>query len=88
MATKSKSQPDLTEFYKLARPKKKKCHIRFVMDQLKDEEIVQLQAACEADPGIINTGAIRDWLAQRGHKVSIPAITNHRRETCTCNGEE
>lgn len=88
MATKTKREPDLTEFYKLAAPKKKLCQIGYVLKQLEAAEVEQLQAACDQDPGIINTGAIQKWLAQRGHKVSVPAITGHRRETCTCNTEE
>lgn len=90
MATKkTKSpEPDLTEFFKLARPGKKLCQVGYVLKMLDEAEAEQLRAACAADSGIINAGAIQKWLANRGHKVSIPGITSHRNDTCTCAVED
>lgn len=84
----AKAKADLSEFYRLARPKRPPCRIGFILTQLPEEESAQLQAACEQDKGIINTGAIRQWLAARRHDVSIAAITNHRSATCTCGTDD
>lgn len=81
------TQPDLSEFYKLSRPAKPPCRIGFAATQLQKQEAAQLEAACKADKGIINSGAIRQWLKGRGHDVSIPAITSHRQGVCTCADE-
>lgn len=86
MATEAK--PDLSEFFKLSRPAKPPCRIAYAMGQLDKGEAAQLDAACKTDKGIINTGAIRQWLKARGHDVSIPAITSHRQGVCTCGEED
>lgn len=80
MATK----PDLSEFFKLSRPKRPPCRVGFVASQLPEEEADQLQAACATDAGIINAGAIQQWIVSRGHDVSVPGITAHRQGRCTC----
>jgi hypothetical protein len=77
--------PDLSEFFKLSRPKKPPCRVGFAATQLKPAQRTQLEAACGTDTGIITTGAIVQWLANHGHEVNAPAVTSHRRNTCTCN---
>jgi hypothetical protein len=84
----AQATPDLTEFYKLARPKKPPCQIGHIKTLLPKKEAGELQAACEVDKGIINTGAIREWLAARDHEVSVAAITNHRQSNCSCGRKD
>lgn len=79
--------PDLTEFFKLSKPKRKPCVIGFVLTQLDDAEATQLNAALDTDKGIITASAIRQWLAARKHDASISGIANHRNGGCTCNGD-
>lgn len=81
-------QPDLSEFFRLARPKRPPCAVGFVLDQLGEEEAAQLTAACAVDAGIINAGAIVQWLKTRGHDVNQQRIVNHRRGTCTCYDDQ
>ncbi len=85
------SKPDLAEFFKYSKPKKKPCAIGFLISgggaHLPTEEIEQLVAACAADPGIITSGSIQQWLAARKHEVTVPAITTHRKLTCTCRDD-
>lgn len=83
-----KAQPDLSEFFRLAKPKRPPCAIGFVLDQLGEPEAGQLKAACEVDAGIINAGAIVKWLRIRGHEISQQRVVNHRRGTCTCYDEQ
>jgi hypothetical protein len=83
----TKPKVDLAEFYRLAEPRKPPCRIGFILTQLDAEAAAQLFAACNIDRGIINTGAIRKWLASRGYETSVPAITNHRIGTCNCGKE-
>jgi hypothetical protein len=80
-------QVDLSEFFKLARPKKPPCQVGFFGGQLKPGEKAQLDAALGTDKGIINAGAIREWFHIRGHEVTIMAVVNHRQGTCTCHDE-
>lgn len=85
----SKSSPDLTEFFKLSKPKRPPCQIGLILSgqvspKLKPEEAEQLTAACAADKGVITGGAIAEWLKQRDHEVSVNRISNHRRGVCTC----
>jgi len=82
MATK----PDLSEFFKLSRPKRPPCQIGHALAALKDAaERDALEAACKTDPGIITNSAIRDWLLVRKHDVSVNRIVSHRKGSCTCN---
>lgn len=84
--TKAAAAPDLSEFFRLSRPKKKPCPIGFVLPQLSDEERVQFEAAIATDRNIITSSAIIGWLEKRGHTSGIGhnAITAHSKRTCTC----
>lgn len=77
--------PDLSEFFKLAQPKRPPCQVGFAMSQLSQDEAAQLDAACKADSGIINAGAIVKWLELRGVDISQQRIVNHRLGKCTCH---
>lgn len=88
MATK----PDLSEFYKLSKPKKPPCQIGLILSgeitpHLDPSERGQLEAALETDHGIITGGAILAWLKERGHDTNTNRISNHRRGVCTCTEE-
>lgn len=83
------ASPDLTEFYKLSKPKKPPCQIGLILSgeitpKLSGEETEQLKAALKADSGIITAGAIEGWLKARGHDTNSVRISNHRRGTCSC----
>lgn len=78
--------PDLSEFYRLSRPKKKPCQIGFALEKLKPLEREQLTAALALDVGIITAAAIVDWLKPRGHDVTFAKVTNHRKGSCSCDG--
>lgn len=78
------SEPDLSEFFQLSRPRKPPCQVGHARSQIGPSERAQLDAACDADKGIITAGAIQQWLKARKQMVSIPAITNHRKGNCTC----
>lgn len=80
----SKTKVDLSEFYKLSRPKKPPCRIGFALEQFDGGERVQLEAALGSDVGIITNSAIQQWLAARQQEVSISALVSHRKGTCTC----
>lgn len=75
---------DLTEFFKLSRPKQKPCAIIHAREVIEDTEREQLQAAFLADKNVITNAAIRDWLARRDFVVSDAAISAHRRGVCSC----
>jgi hypothetical protein len=81
----TKPKIDLSEFFKLSRPKKKPCMVGFALTELTEEEGKQLAAAFQADKGIITASAIREWLVLRKHDVSLPVITSHRAGSCSCN---
>lgn len=76
--------PDLSEFFRLSKPKRKPCLVGFALTQLKKPERDQLEAALATDKGIITAAAVESWLRSRGHSTNIPAITSHRQERCTC----
>lgn len=78
--------PDLSEFYKLSRPKKPPCQIGHILDDLGATEQEQLKAALALDVGIITAAAIVEWLRARGHEVTFARVTNHRRGACSCDG--
>ena len=81
----AKPKVDLTEFFKLSRPKKRPCAVAFAASQLEtDEERDQLTAALETDQGIITSGAVQQWLAGRKQDVTVSAVVSHRKRTCTC----
>ena len=75
---------DLSEFFRLSRPKKKPCSVAFAREQLTAAEQAQLDAALAQDTGIITAAAVQQWLAKRGHTTSTSAVSNHRRGVCTC----
>lgn len=79
------TEVDLSEFAKLAKPKKKQCAVGVAREGLDPEALAQLDAACAANSGVINAGAICAWLAARGHVASHPAVTAHRMGTCSCH---
>ncbi len=82
----SDTEPDLTEFLKLSRPRKAPCTIGLAMADLKPQERKQLAAACATDSGLITNKAILEWLEIRGHgEVSSPRLTSHRQRSCTCH---
>ena len=76
--------PDLSEFFKLSRPKKKPCSVGFAKGQLSPEEAAQLDAAVATDAGIITAGAIVEWLQRREHVTTASAVVNHRKRVCSC----
>ena len=83
-------KPDLTEFFKLSKPKKPPCQVGLILSgdltpKLSPDEAEQLSAALTTDKGIITAGAIQSWLDARGHSVNTNRISNHRRKVCTCN---
>ena len=79
---------DLSEFYRLSRPRRPPCRIGHVLEQLKPAERAQLTAALDTDKGLITASAIGEWLAKRDHEgVSINVISNHRRGVCSCARE-
>lgn len=81
MATKT---PDLSEFYRLSRPKKPPCQIGFIIDQLDADDADKLKAALSTDGGIITANAIVEWVGARGHETNAVRVTNHLRGVCTC----
>lgn len=78
------NKPDLSEFFKYSRPKKKPCAVGYAITQLTSEEQSQLAAACAQDNGIITSGAIQQWLSARKHEVTVSAIVSHRKGVCSC----
>ena len=77
-------QPDLSEFFKLSKPKTKPCAVAFAREQLDAASQEQLDAAVAENQGYITSAAIRKWLEARGHTVSDASVTVHRRRTCAC----
>lgn len=78
--------PDLSEFFRLSRPKRKPCSIGHALSQLKDDERSKLQAALDTDQGIITNAAIEGWLAARKLQTTVSAVVTHRKGRCSCNG--
>lgn len=79
------SQPDLTEFFKLSRPKRPPCRVGHARAQLKPEDVESLDAALATDKGLITASAIIEWLKGRGQgDVSVSAVSTHRKGACTC----
>lgn len=79
--------PDLSEFFKLSRPKRRPCPLGFALSSLEDVETEQLTAALAMDVGIITAAAIVEWLKPRGHTVTFAAVTNHRKGVCSCHDD-
>lgn len=84
---------DLSEFYKLSRPKKRPCIVAHLTDGMSARERKQLHAACAADPGVITNSAIVAWLERhdptRGAAgpISVSAVVSHRKNRCTCGDD-
>lgn len=77
---------DLTEFYRLSRPKKPPCQVGNAREQLTEEEQTQLDAALAQAPNVITAKAIVEWLERRGHALTSPnPIVNHRSRKCSCH---
>lgn len=81
------AQADLSEFFKLSRPKRKPCSIGFAFSQLPDVEQSQLQAALDTDQGIITNAAIEGWLKKRSLESTVSAVVTHRKGRCSCHVE-
>lgn len=83
----SEASPDLSEFFKLSRPKKKPCVIGFAIAEkkIKGKEVEQLAAACDTDPNFITASSIVQWLAGRGVEANVSAVVAHRKKTCSCH---
>lgn len=79
------SSPDLSEFFRYSRPKKKPCAVGFALSQVNEKERAQLLAALATDQGIITAGAVQEWLAKRDHTATASAIVNHRKRICSCH---
>lgn len=82
-----KPKPDLSEFFKLSKPKRKPCAVGFAVEQLKPAERTQLAAAFEVGSGYITNAAISEWLAKRDQQANVSAIVSHRKGTCSCNDD-
>lgn len=80
-----KNPPDLSEFYKLSKPRRKPCAIGHVKTLLPKREAEQLDAALALDKGIITGAAIREWLKARDHILNDAVISSHRRGVCSCH---
>lgn len=83
------TKPDLSEFYRLSKPKRLPCQIGLILagevtPELKPAEREKLDAALSTDAGIITASAIVQWLAASGHETNTNRVSNHRRKVCTC----
>lgn len=83
--TKAVAGPNLSEFFKLSRPRRKPCSVGFALGQLDDVEREQLIAALATDNGIITAAAIQQWLGHRDHTTTASAVTSHRKRVCSCD---
>lgn len=80
-------KPDLSEFYKLSKPKRPPCQVAHALEQLDPGERVQLEAALNQDPGLITNAAIQLWLGSRKHDISVNRVVSHRKRNCTCGDD-
>lgn len=81
-------EPDLTEFYKLSRPRRRPCPVKPALEALTPEQVAQFDAACKVDPGVITPIAVEKWLASKAGDRWIGNWQNvqaHRYGKCTCN---
>jgi hypothetical protein len=78
------AKADLSEFYRLSKPKRKPCSIGFALEQLEAKEKEKLETALAIDQGIITNAAIEGWLKARGLLSTVSAVVNHRKGRCTC----
>lgn len=79
--------PDLSEFFRLSKPKNRPCAVAYARKQIDGVEGEQLDAALSESEGFITNAAVRDWLAVRGHTVNAAAISVHRKGSCSCGRE-
>lgn len=81
--------PDLSEFHKLSKPKKKPCPVSVALAELapKSDDGERLTAALATDPGIITHVGIQKWLEARGIEVRWQGIASHRRGACGCSDD-
>lgn len=70
---------DLSEFYRLSRPKKPPCKVGFARSQLDVEEGKKFDAALNVEDGIITNKALVEWLELHGHDVNVQQMIAHRR---------
>jgi hypothetical protein len=77
---------DLSDFYRLSRPKKPPCKIGHALDQLTPANRKKLEAALLVDKGIITGQAIADWidLLELGVEMNQSAVQSHRSKRCSC----
>lgn len=77
---------DLSEFFKLSRPKSPPCKLGPVLAQLKPAERKQYEAAEATDQNIITNQALALWLERHvtGHGVNWQNCTRHRNKQCKC----
>lgn len=80
------ADPDLSEFFKLSRPKRRPCRVGHARAQLNSEQTKKLDAALAVDKGLITATAVIEWLKAHGESgVSVSAVATHRKGSCTCN---
>lgn len=80
------AKPDLSEFYKLSRPKSPPCKLGPVVAQLADTERAQWDAAAATDANVITNQALALWLERhvQGHQVNWQNCAYHRSRKCSC----
>lgn len=85
----TKAKVDLTEFFKLSRPKSPPCKLGPVLAQLSEEEHEQYGAAEQADSNVITNQALALWLERHveGHNVNWQNCLAHRTRKCGCFGD-
>lgn len=84
--TAPKKSVDLSEFYKLSRPRTPPCRLAPVLAQLSDDERAQWEGAVEADGNVITNQALALWLERhvKGASVNWQNCLSHRVHKCTC----
>jgi hypothetical protein len=75
---------DLSEFLALGKPPRPPCAIGVHDKQLSKEDREKLQAALEADQGVIGNQAIALWLKGHGCNVPWQLVRAHRSGVCNC----
>ncbi len=73
------SEPDLSEFEKLSKPKSPPCPLCADVEGLSPEDRKNLAAALSTDKGHITNSAISQWLKARGVEISYQVVATHRR---------
>jgi hypothetical protein len=81
--------PDLSEFYRLSKPKKPPCKLGLLLSpagKLSPQERVNLHAALATDNSIVTSKAIIERLEELKVKLEINTnnIVSHRGRKCTC----